>query len=156
MKWDQIAAVPHRMYNYLSLDINVLQDLHDKRLKDDPDLLHMTQELELFSRERENKQLSLNFQQRLDKKERYEADLLTLENNRRETKGLPVFASYEAWHPEEEQTELDIADDKDKPEKDDVVLSERDPLLYETGKVFVDYLNLGRQTHSMLVEARRQ
>ena len=65
--------------------------------------------------------------------------LLELENGRRSAKGLEPYASVEAWRESRDPEDSDSRD-----------LSERDPLLYETGNILADYLSL-LAPRSMLV-----
>jgi len=68
---------------------------------------------------------------RRDEMAKYDTTLLTIENQRRQSKGLEPYATIEEWR------------ESRNPEDDDTRdLSERDPLLYETGNILADYLSL--------------
>ena len=141
LPWDKIPAVPHRQYKFTQVPINALQNRHDQRLKEDPDLIYLSEELALIKERRELKQLSLNEAQRRRETKEYDNKLLSMENKRRESKQLTVYASVEEWRT------------ASKPEdSDDRTLSEKDPILYEVGNILADYMNL---TYSPLRQARR-
>ncbi|PCJ90783.1 MAG: tail-specific protease [Porticoccaceae bacterium] len=141
LPWDKIPPVPHRQYKFTQVPIDALQNRHDQRLKEDPDLIYLSEELALIKERRELKQLSLNEAQRRRETKEYDNKLLSMENKRRESKQLIVYASVEEWRT------------ASKPEdSDDRTLSEKDPILYEVGNILADYMNL---TYSPLRQARR-
>ena len=151
LKWDTINAVAHRKYQNISRKVKSLQKNHDKRLETDPDLLYITQEADLFQRKRNQKQLSLNYQQRLDSKDSFEAELLELENSRRIAKGLRAYNDYKDWQEQIEEQESTDTKAKAEKEESDIITSESDPLLYEAGRIFSDYLNVSDPSNSQLV-----
>ena len=141
LPWDKIPPVPHRQYKFTQVPIDALQNRHDQRLKEDPDLIYLSEELALIKERRELKQLSLNEAQRRRETKEYDNKLLSMENKRRKSKQLIVYASVEEWRT------------ASKPEdSDDRTLSEKDPILYEVGNILADYMNL---TYSPLRQARR-
>lgn len=131
LPWDQINAVPHRRYNFTDIPLETLKERHVYRQSKDPDLVYLNQELSLLQERRKEDSISLNESVRRDEMAKYDTTLLTIENQRRQSKGLEPYATIEEWR------------ESRSPEDDDTRdLSERDPLLYETGNILADYLSL--------------
>ncbi|MDP1521348.1 carboxy terminal-processing peptidase [Porticoccus litoralis] len=131
LPWDQINAVPHRRYNFTDIPLETLKERHVYRQSKDPDLVYLNQELSLLRERRKENSISLNESVRRDEMAKYDTTLLTIENQRRQSKGLEPYATIEEWR------------ESRSPEDDDTRdLSERDPLLYETGNILADYLSL--------------
>ena len=131
LPWDQINAVPHRRYNFTDIPLETLKERHVYRQSKDPDLVYLNQELSLLRERRKEDSISLNESVRRDEMAKYDTTLLTIENQRRQSKGLEPYATIEEWR------------ESRSPEDDDTRdLSERDPLLYETGNILADYLSL--------------
>ena len=131
LPWDQINAVPHRRYNFTDIPLETLKERHVYRQSKDPDLVYLNQELSLLRERRKEDSISLNESVRRDEMAKYDTTLLTIENQRRQSKGLEPYATIEEWR------------ESRNPEDDDTRdLSERDPLLYETGNILADYLSL--------------
>ncbi|TNE92481.1 carboxy terminal-processing peptidase [Porticoccus sp.] len=131
LPWDQINAVPHRRYNFTDIPLEALKERHVYRQSKDPDLVYLNQELSLLRERRKENSISLNESVRRDEMAKYDTTLLTIENQRRQSKGLEPYATIEEWR------------ESRSPEDDDTRdLSERDPLLYETGNILADYLSL--------------
>ena len=141
LPWDEINPVPHRKYANTTHQAAILQGLHNSRLESDPDLLHLTRELSLAKSQKNKKVLSLNLDQRRKDKEKYEQELLDLENARRKAKQLPLLDSYAKWREERDQNT-----EEEEP------LADGDPILFEAGHVFSDYLRLGQQSPPALVK----
>jgi carboxyl-terminal processing protease len=141
LPWDKIPSVPHRQYKFTQVPIDALQNRHYQRLKEDPDLVYLSEELALIKERRELKQLSLNEEQRRMESKEYDNKLLSMENKRRESKELAAYTSVEEWRTASEPKD-----------SDDRILSEKDPILYEVGNILADYMDL---TYSPLRQARR-
>jgi len=94
---------------------------------------------------RNKKELSLNLEQREADKKRYEQQLLELENTRRTAKELPVFSSYSDWRDDDKASRKDS-------EEDSTPLPDTDPILFEAGHVFIDYLQLSQSSAPKLVK----
>ncbi|WP_461515656.1 carboxy terminal-processing peptidase [Porticoccus sp.] len=131
LPWDQITAVPHRRYNFTDVPLETLKERHRYRQQKDPDLVFLNEELELMRERRGEKTISLNETVRRQEMAENEQALLNVENRRRMAKGLEVYPSVEKWQ--------EIREPEDPETRD---LSERDPLLYETGNILADYLSL--------------
>ncbi|WP_461521540.1 carboxy terminal-processing peptidase [Porticoccus sp.] len=131
LPWDQITAVPHRRYNFTDVPLETLKERHSYRQQKDPDLVFLNEELELMRERRGEKTISLNETVRRQEMAENEQALLNVENRRRVAKGLEVYPSVEKWQEIREPADPETRD-----------LSERDPLLYETGNILADYLSL--------------
>lgn len=138
LPWDTIAPAKHSIYwsEFLKVPpIDILRAAHKKRLLIDPDLIYLNEELNLAKKQRSLKEISLNEKIRRMQSKKYDDDLLALENKKRFSKKQSEYSSIKEW-----QTATDIA--KDNKRKDgDPVSPERDPILYEAGNIFSDYLN---------------
>jgi carboxyl-terminal processing protease len=131
LPWDKIPPVPHRHYAPSSAPLDTLKGRHQQRLTSDPDLIYLSNELDLVNERRKSKQLSLNEENRRRETKAYDTKLLSLENERRVAKKLEAFPSVEEWRAQR------------KPgEDDDRILSEKDPILYEVGNIMGDYMSL--------------
>lgn len=133
LPWDKIPPVPHRHYTLSPAPLDTLMGRHQQRLESDPDLIYLSNELELVSERRKIKQLSLNEENRRRETKEYDNKLLSMENKRRAAKKLEAFPSVEEWRAQH------------KPgEDDDRILSEKDPILYEVGNIMGDYMSFSR------------
>lgn len=131
LPWDTVHPVPHRRYLDFSPVLTSLQSSHNKRLRSDPDLLFLAGEIDLFNAVRTQTQLPLSIEARKAQRSSDDASRLALENKRRERKSLPTYKSIEEWRQAiQGQSE------------DELPVSESDPILYEAGNIFADYLNL--------------
>ena len=131
LPWDQITAVPHRRYNFTDVPLETLKERHSYRQQKDPDLIFLNEELTLMLERREEKSISLNETVRRHEMAENDQTLLSVENRRRIAKGLEAYPSVEKWREIREPEDPDTRG-----------LSERDPLLYETGNILADYLSL--------------
>ncbi|MFT7301140.1 MAG: carboxyl-terminal processing protease [Porticoccus sp.] len=139
LPWDSIPAAPHRRYNLTLVSMQTLQERHEYRLQQDPDLVHLNDELVLMKERQKLKQLSLNEEKRRAEVKEYDDIWLTLENKRRVAKAQPPYATIEELRAVDETEE----GSKEKSEEEkSTPLSERDPLLYETGNIISDYIDL--------------
>jgi hypothetical protein len=66
---------------------------------------------------------------------KYDDNFLAIQNKRRASKKQKIYSSIEEWRNESN-------DVKSKNKKEDTrPLPEKDPILYETGNIFADYIN---------------
>ena len=138
LPWDTIAPAKHSIYWSRLLKawpIDILKTAHKKRFLIDPDLIYLNEELNLAKEQRSVKEISLNEEIRRMQSKKYDDDLLVLENKRRSSKGQSKYSSIKEW-----QAAKDIAND-DERKDGDPVSPESDPVLYEAGNIFSDYLN---------------
>ncbi len=131
LPWDQITGVPHRRYNFTDVPLKTLKERHSYRQLQDPDLVFLNEELDIMRERRGEKTISLNETVRRQEMAENDQALLNVENKRRIAKGLEPYPSVEKWREIREPEEPETRD-----------LSERDPLLYETGNILADYLSL--------------
>ncbi|WP_461482807.1 carboxy terminal-processing peptidase, partial [Porticoccus sp.] len=131
LPWDQITEVPHRRYSFTDIPLETLKERHSYRQQKDPDLIYLNEELALMRERRAEKTISLNEAVRRQELAEHDQTMLNLENKRRAAKGLEPYPSAEKWR-----------ETRDPDDTEERVLSERDPLLYETGNILADYLSL--------------
>ena len=136
LPWDQIHAVPHAVYYDFSPLLPQLKQAHDKRAKQDPDLVYFEDRIALIESNRDKKTLSLNESQRKQDKEMLETKAMALANKRRSAKGLEPFKDLAAYRANEEKEEADASNFG--LQKIDV---DGDALLIESGNVLVDLIN---------------
>ena len=128
LPWDTIHPVPHRNYASFAPVLPVLVSNHDKRMHQNPDLIHLKEVTDLAQEQRKSFQsISLNLEKRRLENEQNEERLLELENKRRISKGLKPYASQEEW-------KKDVED----PEK--LPLAVKDPILFEAGNILGDLI----------------
>jgi carboxyl-terminal processing protease len=134
LPWDQIHPVPHQYSDQLSKLIKPLTSAHKKRAYNDANFSSMTDQLTLRQGWKNEKQANLNLEQRKQRDNRIDVSLLAIENKRRLSNNLEVYADMEAW-----EKAKDNEDDKDK---NDIPTVENDPMLFETGLILSDQIRL--------------
>lgn len=134
LPWDQIHPVPHQYSDQLSKLIKPLTSAHKKRAYNDSNFSSMTDQLTLRQGWKNEKQANLNLEQRKQRDNRIDVSLLAIENKRRLSNNLEVYADMEAW-----ETAKDNDEDKDK---NDIPTVENDPMLFETGLILSDQIRL--------------
>lgn len=136
LPWDKIRSAHFRQFNDFSDKLPKLLQLHEKRIKVDPDFIHLTETNRLIEERRQVREISLNENDRREEKKTLEEKQLTLENQRRTALKLPLLKSLEELDINlDEEEEIDPEDapkDKDGPK----------PLLTETSNILVDFMNL--------------
>ena len=107
LPWDRIRGVPHSTSEALKPFVASLLAAHTKRSKSDPDYAHLVSQLDLTKTWAQQDALSLNIETRRQRTKQWEEDLFSLENTRREKKGLELYADVEAWKDETEEKDDD-------------------------------------------------
>ncbi len=122
LPWDQISPTAYQPYGNLKPFINKLIEMHDARIKNDPEFDEYLSEIKEFKDAHEKKTISLN--EAVRKKEQDEADAKNFEkeNERRKKLGLKLL----------QKGELPSDSDKTKD----------DPLLDETGHILADFISI--------------
>jgi carboxyl-terminal processing protease len=137
LPWDRIAPVRHRIYYELPALLPKLNDVHQRRVREDPDFIYLDAERKLVEQARKQTLLSLNEQKRRQELEETRAKRLQIENARRVAKGLqPLAALADEVETADPTVEPELAVDDGKP----VGKEAPDPLLVETGKILIDAL----------------
>ena len=137
LPWDKITAAPFTGYHDFSLKIPEIKKLHEKRISQDPDFIHLTKTNDLIESRRQQKEISLNEKTRRAEKKELETIQINLENDRRKALGKELISS------------LDELDDPIKDDESEAEVEPEDkkkdgptPLLTETGNILIDFLNL--------------
>ncbi|MDB2594061.1 carboxy terminal-processing peptidase [Porticoccaceae bacterium] len=169
LPWDRIRAVPHSSTDELQSLVAPLLEAHKQRSQNDPDYAHMLSQLELTKSWSQQDALSLNIEARRARSKKWDDELFTLENIRRNKKGLELYGDIEAWKAESEpdtDSELELASsdadeqDQDSEELDeDEDIAETDPMLQEAGYILSDQIRLGeiaKQRQLQLVQLEQQ
>lgn len=140
LPWDRIRSVPHSTAATLRPLVTPLIEAHNKRTKSDPDFSHMVSQLELSKTWEKQDALSLNIDKRRLRSKTWDTKVFNLENKRRQSKGLDIYADIEAWKQssESEAEEDDVT--QTEPEQEDI--AETDPMLQEAGLILRDQIRL--------------
>lgn len=134
LSWDQIRAVPRQSYgNYEALLPRLIASSQQRQISE-PHLVLLREQIELANKDRDQKRLSLNFEERKKAREERNARWLALENKRREIEGLAALTSLDQ---EDDETN---EDEGEAPEPSDPIDTEHDALLLESAQVITDAL----------------
>ena len=138
LPWDTIPPAKHDIFwnRFLKTPpIETLRAAHQKRLLVDPDLIYLNEELNLAKKRSSVKEISLNIEKRKLIAKKYDDNFLAIQNKRRTAKKQKTYSSIEEWRNESD-------DAKGKSKKEDTrPLPEKDPILYEAGNIFADYID---------------
>ncbi|MDO6747688.1 carboxy terminal-processing peptidase [Gilvimarinus sp. 1_MG-2023] len=140
LPWDSIHAAKHNRYFDIPAALPSITQSHMARIKEDPDFVYLTDELELAEEMSSRTTISLREKTRIAEKDEYENKVLALENKRRKAKGLEPYKAYsdingtdeEDDEADPEQQALDAGPEKINPEED--------PFLTEAGHILLDFI----------------
>ncbi|WP_444886139.1 carboxy terminal-processing peptidase [Microbulbifer sp. JMSA008] len=135
LPWDRIHAVPHAKYFNLKTLIPNLLTKHNKRTASDPDFIFLRDQFKFESERADRKHLSLNEVMREQERENVNQRLLSMENRRREAKGLEPYKSFEAYEESESEEVATIGGPVE-------IKLEKDPILNEAGYIMADFIGL--------------
>ncbi|MFA0812370.1 carboxy terminal-processing peptidase [Microbulbifer epialgicus] len=138
LPWDRIHAVPHAKYFNLKTLIPNLITKHNKRTASDPDFIFLRDQFQFESERADKKYLSLNEVMREQERENVNQRLLSMENRRRNAKGLEPYKDFEAY---EESESEDVATIGGPVE----IKLEKDPILNEAGYIMADFIGLAEK-----------
>jgi len=93
LPWDKIKPTGYQLKSELDQVLPELLTLHESRVKADPDFDYLKASFAYRKEQSDLKEITLNHQARIDRKESTDAFWLALENKKREAKGLNVVAS---------------------------------------------------------------
>ncbi|UTF61152.1 carboxy terminal-processing peptidase [Gilvimarinus sp. DA14] len=142
LPWDNIHAVKHDRYYDIAKLLPAIDARHRERIATDPDFIFLAQEQDLVNANASRDSISLREKTRLTEKDQLEQQLLSLENTRRKTKGLPPYKSYEEISGEtsaEDETEADPEAQAMDTGPEDIDPS-KDPFLTEAGYILLDFI----------------
>ncbi|MGQ9426967.1 carboxy terminal-processing peptidase [Gilvimarinus sp. F26214L] len=143
LPWDQIHEAPHAKYYELEPMVPLLQSKHEERAANDPDFVYLVEQAEISKALNDRKMISLNLAERKAEEERLKKKAMSLENKRREAKGLTPYKDLETYLAAEGDEALDGEEEEPISDPGEISL-EKDPVLNETGYVLVDYIKLQR------------
>lgn len=138
LPWDQIHPVPHDVYYNFDSILDDIVQRYEARKVQDPDLIFLSQQVELMNENKARTELSLNKQVRIQEKEALEARALELENQRRKAKGLELLANEDEWEKEQKSE----AEERIQQESARDLNTEDDALLAEAGYILLDMTEL--------------
>ncbi|WP_052481402.1 carboxy terminal-processing peptidase [Gilvimarinus agarilyticus] len=146
LPWDQIHEVKHDHYFDIAALLPAIQAEHDERIKVDPDFIFLSKQQKLIDENSDRAHISLNEKTRRQEKTDYEQQLLSIENERRKTRGLTPYKTYaeisEDDKKDAEDPEAEMAEAEAEPEKIDPA---KDPLLTEAGYILLDFIRGANQ-----------
>lgn len=126
LPWDQVKAIIAPRTQATQTALPQLLKKHEKRVKTDPNFKFLSEQSAWLVRYQESPSLSLNLEQRRLEKEQDEAEILAMENRRRQGLGLPKLSKLEedAEDASKEPTPVDLA------------------ILEEAGRILLDFNQL--------------
>lgn len=124
LPWDNIHSVPFKPSPSVKPLIPALTAKSEQRSASDPDFVHLVANLELRNSWDAEKAVSLSLEKRRARRTDWDTQKFLLENKRRKTKGLELYADVEAWKsdnkdPDEDETVADAKDDDEADKQDD-------------------------------------
>lgn len=127
LPWDTIDTVPFPLYRDLDTVRLNLQQLHNHRMKNDPDYRYLVTLKNHLRSLDARKSISLSRPQRELEQAENEQFRLTLENNLRASKNMPLYENFSAL---------------EKERSSDNTTEAPDPMLDEAANILIDYINL--------------
>jgi len=97
LPWDNIHAVPYKRSEGVKHYVPLLHTAHQQRINSDPDFVHLVKQLEFSDSWDADKTIYLNIEKRRLRSTEWDNQQLLLENQRRKSKGLELYADREAW-----------------------------------------------------------
>jgi len=141
LPWDRIHAVRHAKYFNLKEMVPELVRKHNKRTESDPDFIYLRAQFD-HQVERANRDyVSLNEETRIQEREQMNQEMLALENQRREAKGLEPYESFDAMEKSESEDVEPVGGTTE-------ITLEDDPVLNEAGYIMADFIGLKKHASS--------
>ena len=164
LPWDNIHAVPFKRSAGVKQYVPLLNTAHQQRSSNDPDFLHLVNQLEFSDSWDADKTISLNIEKRRLRSAEWDEQQLLLENQRRKSKGLELYADREAWKSnnsdeDDEDKVADSQDDKDgsvDEEEEEEDIAESDPMLQEAGYILSDQIRIASKPQNQQLLVLRQ
>ena len=167
LPWDNIHAVPFKRSAGVKQYVPLLNTAHQQRSSNDPDFLHLVNQLEFSDSWDADKTISLNIEKRRLRSAEWDEQQLLLENQRRKSKGLELYADREAWKSnnsdeDDEDKVADSQDDKDgsvdeeEEEEEEEDIAESDPMLQEAGYILSDQIRIASKPQNQQLLVLRQ
>lgn len=146
MPWDAIKPAHYKMGPYLGKAISAVKQQHLQRVQSNPDFIYLEKQRQMIDELQKQTHISLNEKVRQQEKKDNDERRLTLENKRRQAKGLKTLASLDELDKKDEETNKQKEDkksakNKKKPSKKDNTKDkdeEEDALLLESARIMLD------------------
>jgi len=139
LPWDTIVGTSHRRYKDFRSLLPILNDLHLKRMTDDPDYLYLKDMTDHLGQIRSKTRISLNREVRTQEQQQVRQKRLELENRLRSAKGKPLLKDLEAFLKEDELRENENIDKK---------RAQEDPVLVESARILADLIRMQHPAES--------
>ena len=186
LPWDNIHAVPYKRSAGVKHYVPLLHTAHQQRINSDPDFVHLVKQLEFSDSWDADKAIYLNIDKRRLRSTEWDNQQLLLENQRRKSKGLELYADREAWKAankdedevreevkeglEDKFADTDDSSKDNKPEAEEKVaknkaeeeeeeeedIAESDPMLQEAGYILSDQIQLASKPNNKQLLVLRQ
>lgn len=127
LPWDTIRPAQFSASRQIRDVVGKLREEHQARVKNDPDFVYLREQKVLIEEMRKQTTVSLNENEREQERKTNEARRLTLENERRKAKGMPLLDKME-----DEDNSEEADPESRKQNKED------DALLVESGHILLD------------------
>ena len=114
LPWDNIHAVPYKRSAGVKHYVPLLHTAHQQRINSDPDFVHLVKQLEFSDSWDADKTIYLNIEKRRLRSTEWDNQQLLLENQRRKSKGLELYADREAWKAANKDDDEDEAKEEVK------------------------------------------
>ena len=114
LPWDNIHAVPYKRSEGVKHYVPLLHTAHQQRINSDPDFVHLVKQLEFSDSWDADKTIYLNIEKRRLRSTEWDNQQLLLENQRRKSKGLELYADREAWKAANKDDDEDEAKEEVK------------------------------------------
>lgn len=150
LPWDAIRPTLYQSNLDLSKELPALRKLHQTRAQNDPDFRYLNEQKKLIDELRVQTTVSLNKEIREKERKANDDKRLTLENERRKAKNMPLLSSLDELDSDPVTSELNANNSeaqaqekqpnkqkKGQPAADKV--KEKDAVLIETAQVLLDY-----------------
>jgi carboxyl-terminal processing protease len=131
LPWDTIRPAEYQSSRQIRDVVGQLREKHLSRVKNDPDFIYLREQKALIEELRKQTSVSLNEADREKERKANDARRLSLENERRKAKGLPLLDKL----LDDDGSSEDDPEDKKKDK-------EEDALLVESGEILLDFSNL--------------
>ena len=182
LPWDNIHAVPFKRSAGVKQYVPLLNTAHQQRISSDPDFVHLVKQLEFSDSWDADKTISLSIEKRRLRSAEWDNQQLLLENQRRKSKGLELYADRDAWKAANKDDDEDevkdevkeglednkpkakenqmVADEKEaknkEEEEEEEDIAESDPMLQEAGYILSDQIRIVEKPNNKQLLVLRQ
>jgi len=163
LPWDNIHGVPFKRSVGVKQYVPLLNTAHQQRSSNDPDFLHLVNQLKFSDSWDADKTISLNIEKRRLRSTLWDDQQLVMENQRRKSKGLELYADREAWKAankdddeSEENSEIADTEETAQEEEQEEDIAESDPLLQEAGYILSDQIRIATKPKNQQLLVLRQ